>query len=260
MRGITISIAAALAACSLGQSVNVPQSQGVGVDSLWNKDYSTSHEMMISGKVTGKIKGTPNGMAEGMTIFVTTKAGKSYAVDMGPTWYLTAQSTHILIGDKVRIRGEDLTFVHNHQEMFLPRLIFKGHEILSMRDTAGRPYWTEFQKGRVAVDGSDNTVTGTVVGESEADVDAEKQKEMTYQLQTANGLINVAAAPSWYMQQTGMGFKVGDNVTVYTGLGPVNYGPNILLANGIYGTSGTMVLRPGGIPVWNGYANSVISQ
>lgn len=260
MRAITISFAAALAACSFGQSINVPQNQGVGVDSLWNKDYSTSHEMFISGKVTGKIKGTPNGMAEGMTIFVTTKSGKSYAVDMGPTWYLTAQSTHILIGDKVRIRGEDLTFVHNHQEMFLPRLIFKGHEILSMRDNAGRPYWTEFQKGRVAVAGSDDSVTGQVVSENEVNIDAEKQKELAYQLQTPNGLINVAAAPSWYMQQTGMGFKVGDTVTVYTGGGPVAYGPNVILANGIYGTSGTLVLRPNGVPVWSGYSNSFVGQ
>jgi hypothetical protein len=83
------------------------------------------------------------------------------------------------------------------------------------------------------------------------------EKQVGYQLQTANGLVNVAVAPTWYLEQQGLGFHVGDDVTVYTGVGPSRVGPDLIVADGLYGSGyGTVVLRPNGVPVWNNWSNS----
>jgi len=256
VKATSIALGLAVASMSFGQAINVKSDGGSGVDAWWDGYYSRSHETTISGVITGKIKGDPkNGKAEGMAIIVTTKAGRDYSVQLGPTWYLSQQSTHVQVGDHVRVIGTDLTVGRHHEDVFLPRLLFKGHEILALRTQTGQPYWVAFnQKPK-----NDNMVDGKIMSEQEADVPEENTREMTYQLQTQNGLVNIAAAPNWYMLQNGLGFKVGDNVTVYTGAGPVQAGPHLILANGIYGTSGTMVLRPNGVPIWAGSANSIFS-
>jgi hypothetical protein len=156
------------------------------------------------------------------------------------------------MGDRVKVIGSPIKFAQNDERVLLARQIIHKMEVLSLRNRAGSPYWVAFHKGQVSVEGSNSTISGQIIGQNQINV--ENTEETAYQLRTGDGLINIAAAPNWFMEQTGLGFKVGDNVTVYSGSGAAHYGNNIILANGIYSSGSTLILRPNGIPVWNGWS------
>jgi hypothetical protein len=230
---------------------------GNGIDQGYDYAYSTAHQKTITGFIAGKVKGHPeNGMAGSMTIIVRTKHGKQYQVDVGPNWYVGAQTARLNVGDKVKVLGSVIVIKSSHsdkEDIMLPRQIMRGKQVLVLRDGAGVPYWIAMRKGRYNIPGASNSITGKLMSQNEVTVGNEKQ--IGYQVQTQNGLVNVAVAPNWYLEQQGLGFHVGDNITVYTGAGPSQFGSHILLADGLYGSEGTFVLRPNGVPVWNGWSN-----
>ncbi len=253
MKTIAFAIALVTAGTSFGQAIRTPRHPGgPGVDEEYDQYYNQKNEITISGTVTGKVKGTPgNGKAESMSILVRTTRGKVYSIDLGPSWYIQDQAAKINMGDHVKVVGSLIAF-KNHENVLLAKRIIDHRKVLAVRDNAGLPYWEAFRQGQFTLPGVNNSLTGTVV--SQNPVTVQNQQQAGVQLQTDQGLVNVAMAPDWYLQQQGIGFKVGDGLTVYYGAGPARFG-NMIIASGIYSpsNSGTLVLRPNGIPAWGGW-------
>jgi hypothetical protein len=252
MRTLGMIAAAACVGLSYGQGVRLPNHDGgVAADQDYANAFSARNQITITGTVTGKVKGSPGlGYAEGVDILVRNAKGHVYSVDLGPSWYVADQIASIQMGDRVRVTGSPVTF-GNGEKVLLARQVKKGSQLLTLRDTAGWPYWMAFHKGRYQIEGTNNSaLTGRIV--SSNPVNAEGQQEMGYQIQTANGIQNVAVAPAWYLQNQPLPYQVGDNITI-AGTGAMQFG-NVIVAGGIYDpVIGTTVLRPNGVPVWGGW-------
>lgn len=256
MRTLTLATLALFAVTAFGQAVRVPkQSGGEAADALYSSAYNPQNLITVTGTVTGKIKGTANnGYAEGMSILVKTRSGKVYSVDLGPAWYVAAQAAKVNMGDRVRVVGSPVV-INGKEHVLLAKQIIRGHQILALRDESGLPFWSALRRGRYTVPGYPNQVTGTIV--SVGPVQAEGTTQVGYELKTDMGLMNVAVAPSWYLEQQGIGFKPGDNVTIFTGPTPAAIGSNVIMAGGVYSPAltNTMLLRQYGLPMWSGWQN-----
>jgi hypothetical protein len=250
MRTLTVAVTLVIAGSSFGQSVRVPKHPGgPGADSEYAQDYNTNNQVTFTGTVTGKIKGTPtDGRSESMSILVKNSRGHVYSVDLGPTWYVQDQVAKINMGDHVKVVGSPIRF-QNHENVVLAKTIVDHRKVLALRDDRGEPYWVAFRKGHVTVPGANHSLTGTIVGTSP--VTANNVQMEGLQLQTPDGLENIALAPNWYLQEEGIGFRVGDNATIYYGPGPVRFN-NAIIASGLYSPSysGTFVFQQNGSPVW----------
>jgi hypothetical protein len=243
------------------QAVRDTTQLGGGIDQIYNSAYDRTAEVTIQGKVTGNLKGDPkNGLAASVMVFLKTPDGKNHQVDLGPTWFVANQSARISIGDHVKITGNEITIKSSNsdiEKVMIARIVQHRKQVLALRDLAGLPYWSATRPGKVAIDGASNSIAGTI--QSQKPVMVGNEQEAGVQLLTPNGLVNVALAPDWYLQQQGVGFHTGDDMTVYTGTSPVSVGPYTVIADGYYGYGGTVVLRPNGVPVWNGWSNTIIS-
>ena len=69
---------------------------------------------------------------------------------------------------------------------------------------------------------------------------------------TANGPMNVAVAPTWYWQNQPTVLRLGDSITLFGNGGATRVG-NIILVNSLNYSGGTIMLRPNGIPVYGGF-------
>lgn len=217
--------------------------------------YNPRKEVTFSGTVTGKTKGKVPGQAQGMSILV--KSGKTLReVEMGPAWYVGRQSASVNMGDKVKITGVPLKV--GRENVILARQITRGKNILALRDRDGMPYWNPVRRStKVAVNGWNNAsqrmdtrYEGTIRSANTFLVDGENYSG--YVLSTPNGPVNVAVAPSWYWNNQPTYFRVGDNVTLFGNGGATNVG-GVILVNSLNYNGGSIVLRPGGFPVFGGF-------
>ncbi|GEM_PF-1003747 len=228
--------------------------------------YNARREVTFSGTVAGKTKGRAPGYAQGMSILVRT--GKTLRdVELGPAWYVGRQQAAIKLGDKVTVKGVPLAL--GKEKVFLARQIRRGRQILALRDTTGMPYWSA-RRERVAVSGNNaggsamtmgNMYQGTVGNMTTFTVNGEEYAG--YVMNTPDGPVNVALAPTWYWNQQPSYFNAGDTVTLY-GNGPSSRvgGQNslgglggVVLVNSLNYNGGSLVLRPGGVPVYGGFYN-----
>lgn len=247
----------------LGQGIVGGQGQSSAADlsGYYNRRYETT----FSGVVTGKTKGQVPGYAQGMSILV--KSGKNLReVELGPAWYVGRQAMMINMGDKVKVTATPLV-LGKRQKVFLARQIVRGRNILALRDTSGMPYWTPMRKTRVASNNSGgaampmgNAYQGSIDRMTTFMVNGEEYAG--YVLNTPDGPVNVAVAPTWYWNNQPSYFNPGDNVTFY-GNGPASrVGGNgslggvggVTLVNSATYNGGTLLLRPaGGFPVYGGF-------
>lgn len=237
----------------VGQAIVGGQGQASPGSSELDGYYNPRREITFSGVVTGKTKGKAPGYAEGMSIMV--KTGRTQReVELGPTWYVGRQSAAIKLGNRVKVTGVPLRV--GRQQVILARQITRGKEILALRDTGGYPYWSAYRKQRVAVTSNgaaqqlNNRYDGTISSVSTFDVNGESYAG--YVLNTANGPVNVAVAPTWYWQNQPTVLRLGDSITLFGNGGATRVG-NIILVNSLNYAGGTMVLRPNGIPVYGGF-------
>ena len=207
--------------------------------------YNPRREISFSGTVTGKTKGTAPGYAEGISILV--KSGKAFReVELGPTWFVGRQQATVKLGDKVRVVGVPLR-LDKRQTVVLARQIVRGRSVLALRDPRGNPYWSA-RPTRVASRGMrrEGTRYQGTFGEKKMMV-INGQEYVGYTINTENGPVDVAVAPSWYYNNQGYNFNVGDAVTVYGGPATIT-GANIGLANngGAAPLNGGSNIRNGG--------------
>lgn len=245
----------------------IPQSIAVGLDpglqsaGDLSSYYDARHEVTFSGSVTGKTKGSAPGYTEGMSILV--RSGKTVRqVELGPSWFVGRQEARIDLGDKVTVTGTPLK-VGKREQVILARQIRRGKKILALRDRQGYPYWSAIRRQIVAAReaGANGAAqdfgtryNGTISGINTVDVDGTQYAG--YVVTTPTGPQTFAVAPTWYWNQQPTNFRVGDTVTLFGQGGATRVGgPNgVILVNSFYTPNyGTIILRPGGVPVWNGF-------
>jgi hypothetical protein len=237
----------------VGQAIVGGQGASSPASSQLDGYYNPRREITFSGVVTGKTKGKAPGYAEGMSIMV--KTGRTQReVELGPTWYVGRQSAAINLGDKIKVTGVPLRV--GRENLILARRIMRGRNILALRDAGGLPYWSAYRKQQVAVVGNGaaqqlyNRYEGTISNESTFDVNGESYAG--YVINTANGPVNVAMAPTWYWRNQPTTLRVGDTVSLLGNGGATRVGP-VVLVNSLNYSGGTIVLRPNGIPVYGGF-------
>jgi hypothetical protein len=227
---------------------------GAGQTSAGELDgyYNPRREVSFSGVVTGKTKGQVPGMAQGMSILV--KSGKSLRdVELGPAWYVGRQSAAVNLGDKIKVIGVPLKV--GRERVYLAREIRRGHKLLALRDAEGYPYWTAVRRrvvihrGNGAAQRMDNRFEGTIGNMHTYNINGESYAG--YVLNTANGPVDVAVAPTWYWDNQPSVYRVGDTVSLFGTRGGATNLNGVVLVNSMDYQGGTIVLRPGGIPVYN---------
>lgn len=239
---------------------------GFGQDSASDLSsyYDRKKEVVFAGSVTGKAKGQAPGYAQGMAILV--RSGKNIReVELGPAWFVGRQKAMINLGDKVKVTATPLRV--GRKSVFLARQIQRGKSILALRDASGMPYWT-VQRPRVAVmdrstepTGEGTAYNGTIGRLTTFMVNGEPYAG--YVLNTPDGPVNVAMAPTWYWNRQPTYFGPGDTVTLYGngpaakvgGAGSLGGAGGVVLVNSATYSGGTIVLRPGGFPVYGGFRN-----
>ncbi len=217
--------------------------------------YNPHREVTFSGTVTGKTKGKVPGMAQGMSILI--RSGKNLReVELGPAWYVGRQSASVNMGDKVKVTGVPLRV--GRENVILARQVTRGRNILALRDTDGMPYWNPVRRTRVAVNGGnsaaqrmDNRFEGTIGSTTTYNVGGENYSG--YVLNTATGPVDVAVAPTWYWNNQPTYYRVGDTITLFGTRGNATNVNGVILVNSMDYAGGTIILRPGGIPVFNGF-------
>ena len=250
----------------LGQGIVGGPSQGPTSGTKLDGYYNRRNEVTFSGTVASKAKGMSPGKSQGMSILVRT--GKTIReVELGPAWYVGRQSAAVNLGDKVKVSAVPLLV--GRQKVFLARQIVRGKSILALRDASGNPYWA-IRRERVASKDSGaamrmgNAYEGTVDRATTFMVNGEEFAG--YVVNTPNGPVNVAMAPTWYWNNQPNNVNVGDNISLY-GNGPATVvgnngtgirggnGVGVVLVNSATFGGGTIVLRPGGFPVYGGFRN-----
>ncbi len=249
----------------LGQGIVGVSAQAPTAGTKLDGYYNRRNEVTFSGTVASKVKAVSPGKSQGMSILV--RSGKAIReVELGPAWYVARQAAAVNLGDKIKVTAVPLNV--GRRRVFLARQIVRGRSILALRDAGGNPYWS-IRRERVASNNASgaamqmgNAYEGTVERATTFMVNGEQYAG--YVVNTANGPVNVAMAPTWYWNNQPNQVGVGQNISLY-GNGPAtvvgNNGVGIRGGNGVgvilvnsatYG-GGTIVLRPGGIPVYGGF-------
>lgn len=217
--------------------------------------YNPRREVSFSGTVTGKTKGRAPGYAEGMSILVRT--GKTVReVELGPTWYVGRQQATINLGDKVKVTGVPLV-LDGREKVTVARQIMRGHQILALRDNSGMPYWDPRRSSSGMVTSNmGSRYQGRINRANTYTINGEQYSG--YVVDTDNGPLDVAVAPSWYWNNQPTIFTPGTNVTLY-GNGPVTrvgstngYGGVLLLNSATY-DGGTIILNNGASSYYGGF-------
>ena len=252
-----------LTAFVLAQAIVGGQGGNSVASSQLNGYYNARREVTFSGTVTGKTKGQAPGYAQGMSILV--KSGKNIReVELGPAWYVGRQSSMINMGDKLKVTATPLRVGRGN--VFLARQIVRGKSVLALRDRAGNPYWSPRRVATRGASGGSGVrmanqgtmYQGTVGDATTFMVNGEEYAG--YVVNTPNGPVNVAMAPTWYWNQQPTYFNSGQNITLYGNrasnrVGNQSIAGGVILVNSANYGGGDLFLRPGGFPVYGGFNN-----
>jgi hypothetical protein len=242
------------------QQVHVP-ARSYATD-VWGGLYKPDHTITFAGRVTGIEKIKPAGTNDTeVTILVKKSDGAgTFAVDLGPSWYVDHQVATIKAGDHVQVTGSK-AMVDKRGIIISSQIVVngKGGLVLALRRPNGRAYWvgTEVAQNQQIPSGP-NVVQGTITG-----FQGYSLNNIDYQsamIQTANGTQLVDLGPTWYYGNQNLNYQIGDGVNVVVGPNPINIGPNmtVMPTYSIYNGPNVYTLRYGnGTPVFNWGPNRV---
>ena len=114
-------------------------SGGWGAGSAYQRMYNPQTVETVSGTVESVGKFAPmRGMGYGIHLMVKTGKG-TIPVHLGPGWYIERQDMRFMKGDKVEVKGSQVTF--NGKPAIIAQEIKKDGGTLTLRDDAGIPEW-----------------------------------------------------------------------------------------------------------------------
>lgn len=103
--------------------------------------YSSATEMTIHGTVTeARDFYCPISGHEGTHLSVSTASG-IVEVHVAPVRFLAEKQWQFYRGDTVDVSGSRILF-HGHDAL-IARTIARGNQTVALRDTRGKPFWTE---------------------------------------------------------------------------------------------------------------------
>jgi hypothetical protein len=152
----TLGLAAGASAQYVKVDINAP---GYGTDVFYGASYDQSTTFTFKAKVRG-ISTTPSAnknQAADVALLVspfkmgTTKNGKKTMVfqkdyknvELGPDWFVKAQSLQLKRNDYIEITGSKMKF--GDMELVIAKTVRRGHEVLALHRLSGEPYWYAFR-------------------------------------------------------------------------------------------------------------------
>jgi hypothetical protein len=139
-----IALAAAFAALAGGAAAQ-PGPPAPGGSGPGARRYDPKTVETVSGKIA-RIERLPSGGGTGgVHLVLETDAGATYAVHLGPAWYVDRQDTKLAAGDRIQVRGSRLTM--DGRPVILAATVTKGERTLVLRDDTGVPKWSGGGRG-----------------------------------------------------------------------------------------------------------------
>lgn len=111
-----------------------------GRKSYYNKIYDEKTFTEIKGEITSIEQIVmKKGTSTGIHITVKTET-ETYAVHLGPKWYLDKQAVQLKIGDKVVVKGSKVRI--DSKQTLIAKDVVKDGNTLNLRDQTGKPVWS----------------------------------------------------------------------------------------------------------------------
>ena len=128
-----------LAVDTWAQPGRSPGDQGGGIHygMMWAANSVTT----VSGEVTAVEQYTPGrgGSLYGLQLIIKTEK-ETLPIILGPAWYIAQQDFVLAPQDRVEVKGSRLSI--QGQPTILAAELKKGNKIPKLRDSQGRPLWT----------------------------------------------------------------------------------------------------------------------
>lgn len=119
-------------------------SGGWGMGSQYNRMYNPATVENVSGVVESVDKITPmKGMNSGIHVMLKTDK-ETISVHVGPEWYIERQDVKLEKGDKIEVKGSQVTFAG--KPAIIAAEVKKGDSTLVLRDSNGIPAWAGWRK------------------------------------------------------------------------------------------------------------------
>jgi len=120
-----------------------PVTDGWERDGKYNHFFDSRSMVSITGQITKidrEYRPLPD-MAVGLAVTVKTKKGKSYLVEVGPSWFTSffARKWDVKVGDTVDIRGSEVTI--EDKPVIMAVWGKKGDLAMTVRSLKGAPVW-----------------------------------------------------------------------------------------------------------------------
>jgi hypothetical protein len=141
---VTVFVLALFSEHSSAQKMMGKGSGGWGANSAYCRMYDPKTVETVSGTIEKIETITPmKGMSIGKHLILKTDK-ETISVHLGPSWYLDAQDTQLVVGDKIEVKGSRIAYEGN--PAIVAEEIKKGDEILKLRDENGFPAWAGWRR------------------------------------------------------------------------------------------------------------------
>ncbi|MDJ0735039.1 MAG: hypothetical protein QNJ47_13405 [Nostocaceae cyanobacterium] len=151
-RLVTITTILALSLLSAYPAIAHPRIDGGGGGGYcaWGSSYHRMYDQQTVKTITGEVvdvdytssgrgRGRGRGMYGGGVHLRIKTSQEEIPVHLGPRWYMEQQDMQIQVGDKIEVKGSQITY--DGQSTMIAGEIKKGDRLLKLRHSDGVPYW-----------------------------------------------------------------------------------------------------------------------
>jgi hypothetical protein len=258
MKGTFSVLFLVVAGSVYSQTVMVKNSAPAGSSTPYDNYYDRQTQVTVAGRISGigvskPAPSMPNNVR--LVLQTTGKKPSFLVVELGPRWYVNAQSARLKLGQHVKVTGSKITD-NGEIKILASHVAFANHDVLTLRRLSGAPYWVsrtpptspdDVSPSEYVSEATRLAAVGTILANRTFDINGVSYAG--YVVQTANGPANVLVNPPDFVSPV-QSFNVGDNVRVFSsGYVPstVQVGSNYVVASSMYGGDGTVIVGAGGI-------------
>ena len=204
------------------QVIKVPTHEGS--KDPWSGLYSRKSKSTQSGVVVGiQIMKRADTHERFETLLLNSK-GTTRLVELGPEWYVKAQSTKIKLDDTVKVVGVKTSL--NGIDTIVASLVQvhqQGGPVIALRKLDGHAYWEE----RVTLPKIAQNVDNGIPIYSDATPEVYNGPSIYGErvISSPNGELQIDTGPEWFLYPSNYEIKVGNNITVVVGPGVFTIGP-----------------------------------
>ena len=233
--------ALAILAALMATAMTLAQTTAASATTTYNKLWSGSNVVTINGTVTGKLVSPPlTGVEDTVALMVKQKDKEPYEVHLGPYWFVNRMPVQVNVGDKILVSGSKVTL--NGRSVIMAESITKGKTQVLFRNRNGTPRWI----GVIAEPLPTNTeiANGTLVATETTMINGVEHQ--LFRVETGQGTVDIVGAPTWYVQRQNYALNIGSGIQIVGAMRLVPAANNLYIADAIYSSGSTIVLRPFG--------------